>query len=116
MKRKFDFMASVYGDLCKILKFFEQQLNNSDFEEKYFTEKTFNISKQKFVNLLSLLLEDELISGIEIRDFECEEDERFGIILDCPRITIKGLRFLAENSVLSKIYKTAKSVKDIIPL
>lgn len=27
-------MASVYGDLCKILKFFEQQLNNSDFEEK----------------------------------------------------------------------------------
>ena len=116
MKRKFDFMASVYGDLCKILKCFEQQLNNSGFEEKYFTEKTFNISKQKFVNLLSLLLEDNLISGIEIRDFEFEEDERFGIILDCPRITIKGLRFLAENSVLSKIYKTAKSVKDIIPL
>ncbi len=31
------------------------------------------------------------------------------------RITLKGLEYLQENSIMRKIYKTAKGIVDMVP-
>ena len=31
------------------------------------------------------------------------------------RITLKGLEYLSENSIMQKMYKTAKGITDLIP-
>ena len=115
-------MASAFFIMNKILKYIERNMDNNVFNEKDFNAKSFNISENRFARLLLMLLEEEYIKGIEVLDngekdvFDDKNYKRFKILInDDICITIKGLRFLAENSALANIYKTAKSIKDIIP-
>lgn len=52
------------------------------------------------------------IKGVEITEFINGEKE-----IDCEdiQITLKGLEYLQENSIMRKIYKAAKGVKEITP-
>ena len=114
-------MASAFFIMNRILKYIERGMDADVFDEKSFTAENFNISENRFARLLSMLLEEEYITGIEIIDkgepepFEKKNYKRFEVLIqDDISITIKGLRFLAENSALANIYRTAKSVKDLI--
>ncbi|MBQ5998042.1 MAG: hypothetical protein IJJ70_07715 [Treponema sp.] len=114
-------MASAFFIMNRILKCIERGMDADVFDKKSFTAENFNISENRFARLLSMLLEEEYITGIEIIDkgepepFEKKNYERYEVLIqDDISITIKGLRFLAENSALANIYRTAKSVKDLI--
>lgn len=39
------------------------------------------------------------------------------LVYDCDnmRITLKGLEYLQENSIMRKIYNAAKGIKDVVP-
>lgn len=52
------------------------------------------------------------IKVVEITEFINGEKE-----IDCEdiQITLKGLEYLQENSIMRKIYKAAKGVKEITP-
>lgn len=52
------------------------------------------------------------IKGVRVFADACEEThiEDKGI-----RITLKGLEYLQENSIMQRIYKTARGITEIIP-
>ncbi len=113
-------MNSVFYDLVRILKFVEKQLDKEIFDYEKFNSNHFGISENRFAKLLQLLENEKLISGIEVRDYG-EKDEtcganykRYAIIADSPTITISGLKFIAENSLLSQTFNTIKNIKDIV--
>lgn len=101
-------MNSVYGDLCRILKFLEKQLDYETFEYERFNANHFGIGENRFAKLLQLIVNNNLATGIEIRDFgekdeTCGKDyKRYGIIADAPEITIEGLKFIAENNFIDR--------------
>ena len=58
-----------------------------------------------------MLVDAEYITGIDF-----EEDIAGSIIIkaDNPLITIKGLEYLSENTIMQRIYKSIKGIKEIV--
>lgn len=117
-------MASVYGDMVRILQYFEKSIDLDTFDTEHFNEKCFNVSVNRFCRLLQLLIEEDYIKGVTVHDMG-EQDEaskifdssytRYSISIDSPAITLKGLRFMAENTVLARTCRTIKGIKDLLP-
>lgn len=104
-----DFMSSAFGDLIKILRRFEKCLDKEEFDESLLKE--LKLSPTRLRNSLEMLDEAGYITGIEIHEYISEDDY---IDFENARITIDGLKFLAENTVLAKSYRLIKGVTDIV--
>ena len=74
---------------------------------------TFNISKVQFVNTLQMLSDHGYISGVRFTSAKIE-----GIVisgLHNASITVEGLQYLAENTMMKKAYKIFKEFRDWLP-
>ena len=115
------YMKSVFSIMNRILKVLEHSMDDSSFNLDDFTAKKFGISDNKFARILKLLVEDGYIEGVKVIDrgeptaFDGADYNRFRVSVGDICITLKGLKYLAENTVLASVYRTVKSVKDIIP-
>lgn len=106
-----EYMSSAFGDLLKILRRFEKCLDKEGFDETLL--KDLKLSPVRMKNYLEMLDETGYISGIVINEYIGEENP-YSIDYDNARITIDGLKFLAENTVLAKSYRLIKGVTDIV--
>ncbi len=59
-----------------------------------------------------MLLDTGYIKGISIKKYVTGETN---VDADDIRITLKGLEYLSENSIMQRMYKTAKGITDLIP-
>lgn len=115
------YMKSVFSTINRILKVLEHSMDDSSFNLDDFTAKKFGISENKFARILKLLIDDGYIEGVKVIDrgeptvFDGADYDRFKVSIGDIGITLKGLKYLAENTVLANVYKTVKSVKDIMP-
>jgi hypothetical protein len=71
------------------------------------------ITEERWGALITMLVENEYIAGVEVTEYIAYEHPT--IVLDNPKITLKGLEYLHENSVMKKIFRAAKGIKDIMP-
>ena len=94
--------------IYRILKFYEKCLECEDFPKEQFKAEYFKVSDVLFVNIIEMLLKDGYIDGI------VTAPGTIGFKLINPRITIKGLEYLHENSMMKKISNAAKNFIDIV--
>lgn len=115
------FMASAFGTLNKILRYIERQLDNEDFDAGHFTAAEFSVSEERFARYLAMLSDSGYVTGIRVADngerspFDTGRFRRFDVTLESPSITVKGLQFLAENTVMAKMYAGVKGLRDLMP-
>lgn len=115
------YMKSVFCIMNRILKVLEHSMDDSSFNFDDFTAQKFGISDNKFARILKMLVEEGYIEGVKVIDrgeptpFDGADYGRFKVSVGDIGITLKGLQYLAENTVLANVYRTIKSVKDIIP-
>ena len=113
-------MTSAFTTVNTILRYIERQLDETVFNADGFTAKQFGITENRFARYLSMLAEAGYVTGISVTDngepteFDGENYRRFDIVADSPAITIKGMQFLVENTMLARMYRTAKNIKDIV--
>ncbi|MEG1982006.1 MAG: YjcQ family protein, partial [Clostridia bacterium] len=71
-----------------------------------------NISECRFASYIEMMLDAGYIKGVRVFSNICgnTQVEDNGI-----RITLKGLEYLQENSIMQKIYKQAKGITELIP-
>ena len=114
------YMKSVFSIMNRILKVLERSMDDSEFDLDNFIAEKFGISDNKFARILKMLVDDGYIEGIKVIDrgeptpFDGAGYDRFRVSVGDIGITLKGLKYLAENTVLANVYQTVKSVKDII--
>lgn len=116
-------MASAFGTINRILRHIERRLDCATFDEDAFTAEAFDITHNRFARYLSMLLDAGYVSGMRILDngepTEFDGDarayRRYDIITDSPSITIRGIQFLAENTVVARVYGAVKSIRDLAP-
>ncbi len=73
---------------------------------------TLGISQERWNRYIEMMVDVGYIKGIEITEY-IDGERR---VEDCGiRITLKGLEYLQENSIMQKMYKTAKGIKEIVP-
>lgn len=110
MKQYSEIMDDNFKTIYKILSAFEKALDIESFELESISAEKLGISKVRWTKYIQMLVEAEYLAGIEIRDTITGID----ILEENPHITLKGLEYLAENSIMQRMYKAAKGIKDLI--
>lgn len=102
---------SYSGLIYQILKAVQVSFENNNFS----FEKTFDLNKLKIneKQLNSLLL--ELVEENYIKDFQVIFSDGKSFTSGIPRLSLKGLLFLEENTTMKKAYRFLKESKDWIP-
>lgn len=97
--------------IYKILKVFEKKLDVEGPDWEDLTPQKLNISEVLWQNLIQMLIKAGYIDGIKITSTATGTY----ITPINPQITLQGLQYLEENSMMRKAYRLAKGIKDITP-
>jgi len=99
--------------IYKILNTLEKALDFEEFNLKTISSDKLGISEARYRKYIEMLVDSGYIKGIRVYrdllgDIQIEEDN--------VRITLKGLEYLSENTIMQRMYKLAKGIKDVSPL
>ena len=104
-------MDDNFKCIYKILSALEKDMDLQEFDLEKISFNTLGISKERWVKYIQMMVDSEYIKGIRVY-YDCTgelEVDNSGISL-----TLKGLEYLTENSIMQRIYKSFMSVKDVI--
>lgn len=96
----------------KILTALERAMDLPQFDIMEVGPEKLGVSVERWSRYLEMMADVGYIKGISIhRDILGE------ICVDAKniRITLKGLEYLQENSIMRKLYQAAKGISDIVP-
>lgn len=98
--------------IYKILKYLESAMDYSEPDYEPILAAALGLTEERWRLLMKMLTENGYIDGVVLKQYM-----RSGItiIRFNPEITLRGLEYLHENSMMKKIMEIAKGITDIIP-
>lgn len=105
-------MDDNFKIIYKILSILKSSLDNLKCDVDRLSPQSLNISIEKRDNIIELLLDKNLIKGVIIKKYQ---DGDSVLVLNDIKITLDGLQYLEENSIMKKMYKLARGIKDVTP-
>ena len=96
----------------KILSRLEKYMDCSETDENQINHEALDVSKERWARYMEMMVDVGYIKGVNI---SYTIDGCTNVEIDDIRITLKGLEYLQENTIMKKIYRTAKGVKDVTP-
>lgn len=96
----------------QILSALEKAMDLTEFDISQISAEHLNVSKQRWARYLEMMADAGYIKGVRVRKYI---DGTFEVDAEDIEITLKGLEYLTENSIMQKLYRTAKGVVDLIP-
>lgn len=108
VSQSMDNFKAVY----KILSALEKAMDLPEFGINEIGSEKMKVSDERWSRYMEMMTDVGYIKGIRIVKTVTGETEvqDMGI-----RITLKGLEYLQENSIMRKIYNTAKGIKEVTP-
>lgn len=104
-------MDDNFKCIYKILRALEKAMDYPEFELSQIDYNKLEISKERWARYFEMMADIGYIKGIRVyKDITGETV----VDNDDIRITLKGLEYLTENSIMQRIYKATKGIKDII--
>lgn len=104
-------MTDNFKAVYRILSSLEEQMDKSEVNVSKFDYEQLGISEERWVKYIEMMQDVGYIKGCSI--YTNINDETICDTSDI-RITLKGLEYLQENSIMQRMYKTAKGIKDIV--
>ncbi|MDU1264862.1 MAG: YjcQ family protein [Peptostreptococcus sp.] len=98
--------------IYRILKILEKSMDLEAFDPELIGCKELDISKPRWSRIMSMLKKQEYIQGIDVWYSLDQDYPRVKLVR--PEITLKGLEYLNENSMMKKVYNAAKGIKELI--
>lgn len=98
--------------IYKILTSLEAQMDLEKVNPDLFSPEILSVSKERWNKYIEMMADTGYIKGVRI--FKSATGET---IVKCEeiQITLKGLEYLQENTVMRKIYNAARGVKEVLP-
>ena len=96
--------------IYRILKTLEQAMDYEIFDNEIISHDKFGISYERWKNLMIQLNDNCYISGVHV----IRAMGGSGIKLIDPKITLKGMEYLEDNTMMKKAYKLLKGAKDLL--
>lgn len=97
--------------IYRILRYLEKALDYDEPNMDCISAKALKLSDQRWMALMEMLSKEGYIDGFSVQR---TVDGSIFISSSTPRITLKGLEYLQENSLMKKAAELAKGVADII--
>lgn len=99
--------------IYKILKYLEKAMDFAETETEPITFAALHISEERWVNIMTMLLENGYISGVQ----QIKRYTRSNVVINTfenIKITLKGLEYLSENSMMKKRQKQEAKLSDLL--
>ena len=96
----------------RILSALEKAMDLPQFEVEQIGPEALGVSKERWSRYMEMMLDVGYIKGVTISQYITGET---AVDARSIRITLKGLEYLQENSIMQKLYKTAKGIVDMVP-
>ena len=96
----------------RILSALEKAMDYPQFDTDQIGHDALGVTQERWCRYMETMADVGYIKGVESHRFitgETSVDARD------IRITLKGLEYLQENSIMQKLYKAAKGIADIVP-
>ena len=100
--------------IYKILKFLEVSLDYEQTDVDAISPDRLHITHERWEQLLIMMQDNGYVTGIVSTRTE-SDDKRHIVEPVKPVITLKGLEYLSENTLMKKAANIVKGVKDTIP-
>lgn len=101
-----------FNTIYKILAALRASMDYEEFDSRLISAEYLKISEPRRVALMMMLVQAGYITGITF-------DEGAGgdimMSISRPRLTLKGLEYLEENTLMKKAYRAVKGIKEILP-
>lgn len=106
-------MSENFRIIYKILKILESSMDCEGIDTERLSPSSLGITEARFKKLLKMLLENGFVSGFDIKQYIGDSDISI-LGLENIEITLKGLEYLEENSLMKKAANLAKGIVDTI--
>ena len=96
----------------KILSQLEKEMDNEYADIEKFDANALCVSDERWMRYIEMMEDVGYIKGVRImRDISGSRN------CDCRniQITLKGLEYLQENSIMQRMYNAAKGIKEVVP-
>ena len=100
--------------IYRILKYLEEHLGEEHLDMDRISHERLGISFLRWEALLRMMQEEGYIKGLVYEQTLSDSSPHVAMPIR-PKITIKGLEYLAENSLMQRIANGMKTVKETIP-
>lgn len=97
--------------IYRILRYLEQTMDFAEKDTAPITAEALGISRERWLELMIMLVENGYISGVAVRRYVRALPVLSGV--ENIRITLKGLEYLQENSLMRKAADLAKGVAEV---
>lgn len=104
-------MNDNFKCIYKILKTLETAMDFEEFDFSCIDHNALEISKERWNTYMEMLLDCGYVKGVTVRTYQDG-----GKMVDIARmqITLNGLEYLSENTIMQRLYKAAKGIVDIV--
>jgi len=100
--------------IYKILKFLESSLDYEQTDVDAISPERLHITRERWEQLLIMMQDNGYVTGI-VCTRTASDDKRHIVEPIKPVITLKGLEYLSENSLMKKAAGLVKGIKDTVP-
>lgn len=105
-------MADNFKIIYKILSQLEKDMDKPNVNLDAISYDVLCITENRWLNIIEMLYRDGYIIGVTINK---DMDGFKNYNCDDMAITIKGLEFLKNNSLMKKAYDTVRGISNLIP-
>lgn len=98
--------------IYKILKALERALDIENFDKNLITAEALGISEERWSRIMKMMIDEGYIEGV--RNIKYDGATVPLIKMLNPAITLKGLEYLENNSMMKKAADIAKGIIDIV--
>lgn len=109
-------MANNFKIIYKILKILSEAMDIEEFDISAIGYEELGVSEPMWCFTMEMLVDNDYITGVRIiADSGIGFSRLPGVKMINPRITLLGLEYLEENSIMRKVANLAKGIKDSTP-
>lgn len=101
-----------FKTIYRILRYLEKAMDYDEDDIDFISAAKLGISERRWTAIIEMLVKEGYISGIGVKR---SADVETCLLVSDIRITMKGLEYLQENSLMQKAANLAKGIAEIIP-
>ncbi len=98
--------------IYRILSTLEKSMDLEEIDTSCISAEQLKVSQERWSKYMEMLTDAGYIKGVSIKKYVTGD---IAVNIDEIRITLKGLEYLSENSIMQRMYKAAKGFTDLIP-
>ena len=98
--------------IYRILKALEAAMDWPEFDISQVGPEQLGVSQERWARYIEMMADIDLIKGVRVYT---DVTGTMHVESDDVRITLKGLEYLTENTIMQKLYRAAKGIKEIVP-